>query len=91
MAGKAFTLKIPQICHAMKRPMNYAGFVKAVFLANGQNKSLMDREAIDRAWKDSVRSQQNALGDDKAERLLEQVSSPGPPRTIANSTMSSLR
>ena len=74
MARKATKLQIPQIYLGSTC---YAGFLKATFLANGQNKSLMDKEAIDQAWTSGLRSLKRELGEEKVQRLLSQASSPG--------------
>jgi len=71
MAGTATKLHIPYIYHGLTC---YGGFLKTIFLANGQNKSLMDKEVIDQAWAVGLRSQKKELGADKMQRLLTQVS-----------------
>ncbi|MCJ1244654.1 hypothetical protein MMC30_001853 [Trapelia coarctata] len=72
MAGKALSLKIPQLVHGTARSVDYPSFVSATFYANGQNKSLMDKEVLDRAWKDSAMSQMKTLGAAKVDKLSKQ-------------------
>jgi hypothetical protein len=70
--------------------MDYPTFVSATFHANGQNKRLMVKEVVDKAWVVSVKSHKHMLDDDKVSGLLKQVCNRVAPRTYVNNVTCSL-